>query len=679
MNVKALKKVVMRVVHVRSWPRRVKWLAIATAGFIVLGALVFMLFIAALLNGRFGPLPDAEELADIRNYVGSEVYSRDSVLLGTYFVENRTNVKRSEIPDVVINALVSTEDARFFEHHGVDKRSMLRVLFKSLLGGDQRSGGGSTISQQLAKNLYPRKSFGKLSMPVNKAREAIIAMRLEDTYSKDEILVLYLNTVPFGEDVYGIEAAARRFFNKKPMELQVEEAAVLIGLLKAPTQYNPRVNPKNSLFRRNVVLGQMNKYGYLDRESADSITSLPLTLNYGFASHSDGPAPYFREYLRLWMLEWCKEHKKPNGENYNLYTDGLKIYTTIHSDIQRYAEKAVAKHMRSLQNTFYKHWGKTPPWRGKPHVMEMAMKRSQRYQRLKKQDKSKTEIKASFNDTVHSDFFSWDGDTLLAMTAWDSLAYYQKILQAGFIASDVNNGELLAWVGGIRHRYFKYDHVTAKRQAGSTFKPLVYAAALEKGFAPCDYVSNRQKTYKEYEDWQPENAEEEYGGKYSLYGGLAHSVNTVSVQLLMETGIPAVISLARKMGVSSELKEVPSLALGISDVSLLEMVQAYSVFANGGLYRPSSFLLAVTKEDGTLIQDFTKERKKAKRVVSTATANTMNFMLQKVVEEGTAHRLRTTYGLRGDMAGKTGTTQSHADGWYIGLMPGIAAGAWVGA
>lgn len=641
--------------------------------------LAFGVFLLALLKGYFGPLPDEEELSHIRNQTASEIYTADSVLIGTYFVENRTNIAREEIPQHFIDALVATEDARFYQHEGIDNRSLLRVIFKSVLGRDRSSGGGSTLSQQLAKNLYPRRPHGHLTMLVNKAREAVLATRLENIYSKDEILVLYLNTVPFGEDVYGVEMAARRFFNKRPSALTIPESATLVGMLKAPSAYNPRLHPEASAERKNVVLGQMAKYGYLEAQVLDSIQNTPIELHYGFASHNEGLATYFREYLRKEMMEWCGQHTKPDGTAYDLYTDGLKIYTTIDSRMQRYAEAAVQKHMTVLQQQFDRHWARSKPWRYHTDILTRAMRRSDRFKQLRKSGLNEKQIRTHFNDTVKASFFSWTGDTVLTMTAWDSLAYYQMILQAGFLVQRPSDGSILAWVGGIDHHFFQYDHVTSTRQAGSTFKPFVYSAAVENGATPCDFYSNKQRTYKEFEDWTPENAEEEYGGKYSLQGALAHSVNTVSVEVMMNTGIQQVITMARKFGISGKLPEVPSLALGIADVSLMEMVHAYGSFVNHGRRSQTQYITGITDENGLMLDDFGGRNKGSVRVMTAQTAAVMTRMMTKVVDEGTAYPLRSVYGLNGNMAGKTGTTQSHADGWYIGFVPGLVMGAWVGA
>ncbi|RMG31899.1 MAG: penicillin-binding protein, partial [Bacteroidetes bacterium] len=478
---------------------------------LLLGLLGVLLLWVLVYTGCLGPLPTAEELRNIRHHTASEVYTADSVLMGKYYIENRSRVQYEDIAPSVIQALVATEDARFYEHNGVDARSLARVGIKSVLLGDESAGGGSTISQQLAKNLYPRRrAYGPFSMPVNKLKEMIIARRLEKVYSKEEILTLYLNTVPFGENVFGIAAAADRFFHESPARLKPEQAAVLVGMLKATTAYNPRLHPDKSLARRNVVLDQMHKYDYLPAEVADSLKALPLELNYHYITHNSGLAPYFREHLRHEIEQMLE------GTPYNLYTDGLKIYTTIDSRMQRYAEQAVATEMKRIQAAFFKHWQGRNPWGNEEDVILRAIKQSERYRMLKRQGLSEEEIRKSFEQPVPMSLFSWEGEQNKEMSPLDSLKYYNHFLHAGFMAMEPHTGFVRAWVGGIDHKYFQYDHVKSRRQVGSTFKPIVYAAALEQGIDPCEYISNERLVYKAYDDWSPGNADGNYEGAYSM-------------------------------------------------------------------------------------------------------------------------------------------------------------------
>lgn len=653
---------------------------------VVLVFIIFCAFLSAtafyqsVRFGLFGSLPDEKELASIENYVASEVYSADGKLLGKYYIQERTHATFEEISPYIIDALISTEDARFYEHEGIDSRSLLRVFIKTLLLQDESAGGGSTISQQLAKNLFPRQAdFGFLSMPVNKVREMIVARRLENVYSKKDILTLYLNTVPFGDNAFGIETAAERFFSKSSDELNLQEAAVLVGMLKATYNYNPRVFPDNSLRRRNVVIRQMEKYEVLEPAKADSLVKTPLVINYSKRDHNEGLATYFRTHLREELKEWAGRHTKPDGEPYNLYTDGLKIYTTLDSRLQRFAEEAMREHMASLQNDFYKHWEGRAPWEKNPEILLNAIHRTKRYQDLKANGLPEEEIQEVFSKPIPMKVFSWDGTVEKVMSPLDSVKYYLYFLNAGFMAMTPQNGAVKAWVGGINHEYFKYDHVNinTKRQVGSTFKPIVYAAALRQGADPCTYIPASRETYAEMNGWSPGNSDGNYEGEYTLMGGLMNSVNTVSVKVLHRTGLSNTIELARDMGISSEIPKLPSIALGTPAISLYEMVTAYCTFANGGTAVKPHYLVRIENSEGKVLEEFRPEQEQA-QVLSQEQAAIMVHMLEGVVNEGTASRLRWKYGLQNDIAGKTGTTQSNADGWFIGITPNLVAGAWVG-
>lgn len=654
--------------------------------FFVVSLAVFscgILFIAPLflliVSGMLGPMPSRQELLSVKNPAASEVYSADSVLLGRYFIQERSNIRYEEIPTHVIDALLATEDVRFYKHHGIDTRSLGRVLVKSLLLQNESSGGGSTITQQLAKNLYPRRDYWISSLFINKLREMIIASRLEKAYDKKDILTLYLNTIPFGDNTYGLEAAAQRFFSSRTKSLTIDEGAVLIGMLKATYSYNPRVFPDRAVGRRNTVLGQMAKYGSLNMATADSLKTLPLSLKYNKVTHHSGLASYFREYLRPQLLEWCKSYNAVHDTSLNLYTDGLKIYTTLDSRLQRYAQEAVTRQMKETQARFDAHWKNNQPWRAYPQLIDEAIRKSTRYQTLRDRGLDEAEVKKIMNRPVAMTIFTWNGEQEVSMSPVDSIKHYLKFLNAGFLAIDPANGQVRAWVGGIDHNYFQFDHVreSTKRQVGSTFKPIVYAAALEQGVRPCDYISAAKTTYTNMEGWAPENTEDNYGLKYSMAGALTYSVNTVSVQILEKAGINNTINLAHRMGITSDIEPVPSIALGTADVSMMEMVTAYSCFANKGKFSEANWLTAIADHKNVVLEQFAQPH--AQQALSAESAQLILHMLKSVVNEGTAAGLRSRFGLTNDIAGKTGTTQSNTDGWFIGVTPRLVIGAWVGA
>lgn len=654
--------------------------------FFILSFAVFgcgVLFIAFLffltVSGMLGPMPSRQELLTVKNPAASEVYSADSVLLGRYFIQERSNIRYEEIPKHVIDALLATEDVRFYQHQGIDTRSLGRVLVKSLLLQNESSGGGSTLTQQLAKNLYPRRDYWMFSLFINKMREMIIASRLEKAYGKKDILTLYLNTIPFGDNTYGMEAAAQRFFSVRTKDLTIDQGAVLVGMLKATYSYNPRIFPTQSRGRRNVVLGQMAKYGSLDTAVADSLKTLPLSLKYNKITHHSGLASYFREYLRPQLLEWCKNYNATHHTALNLYTDGLKIYTTIDSRLQRYAEAAMARQMKETQGRFDAHWKGNEPWRAYPQMIDEAIRKSTRYKNLRDRGLPEAEIKKIMNKPVAMTIFTWNGEQDVSMSPVDSIKHYLKFLNAGFLAVDPANGHVKAWVGGIDHHYFQFDHVreTTKRQVGSTFKPIVYAAALEQGVRPCDYISAAKTTYTNMEGWAPGNTEDNYGLKYSMAGALTYSVNTVSVQILEKAGINNTINLAHRMGITSDIEPVPSIALGTADVSMMEMVTAYTCFANKGKLTEPHWLTAIADHKNVVLEGFVQPG--SQQALSEESAQLILHMLRNVVNEGTAAGLRSRFGLNNDIAGKTGTTQSNTDGWFIGITPRLVIGAWVGA
>lgn len=655
---------------------------ILIVGFLLIGTPLLGAFLLYVMvwSGLTGRLPDREELRKVQNPVASEVYSADSVLLGRYFIQERSDVGFQEIPKHVLSALQATEDIRFYDHGGIDVKSFMRVLVKSILLQDESSGGGSTITQQLAKNLYPRRNYWLFSVAINKTREMIIAARLEDVYSKDEILTLYLNTIPFGDNTYGIETAAQRFFSTPTRKLRIEQGAVLVGMLKATHSYNPRVFPERSRQRRDVVLNQMKKYDMISPARYDSLVALPLKLQYNRITHHEGLAPYFRDNIREVLLEWCSTHTREDGEPYNLYTDGLKVFTTIDSRLQRHAEDAVRQQMSVIQKKFNDHWSRTKPWDKRPEILTDATRRSERYANLKKQGMTDDQIMKAMEKKTLMNVFQWEGEQEKMMSPLDSIEHYLSFLNAGVLAMDPRDGSVRAWVGGIDHRYFQYDHVkkTTRRQVGSTFKPIVYAAALENGADPCDFISAEKIVYTDREGWTPTNSgEENYDLKYSMSGALAYSVNTVSVKVLEKAGIQNTLSLAKRMGISGDMPSVPSLALGVADLSMTEMVTAYACFANKGNVVQPQFITSITTRDGEILERF--QQAPEQKALSQENALLMLHMLKRTINEGTGSRLRNQYGIRGEVAGKTGTTQSNADGWFIAVMPRLVIGAWVGA
>ena len=635
-----------------------------------------LIFIQSIIWGAFGPMPQSHELSRIQIPLATEVYTADSVLIGRFFMEDRRWVEKEEVAQSVIDALVSTEDERFFQHDGVDERSLLRVLVKNLILGDKRQGGGSTIHQQLAKNLYPRKNYAFFRLIVNKIRESIIAQELDHIYEKEEILNLYLNTVSFGENAFGIETAAQRYFNLPAKALRTEQAAMLIGMLKGTTRYNPRHDLKMSLSRRNTVLDQMARNQYLSLNEVDSLKQLPVELDYQYFSHHDGLAPYFREKLRAELMSWSHQHYKSDSTTYRLYKDGLKIYTTIDSRLQQYAEQAVSEHMQRLQRSFDRHWRWHNKQKAATELLDEHMSKSPRTRLWKTMRMNESQIDSAWRVPVEMELFTWQGVQDTVLSPFDSLIHDTYLLHSGFVAIDPSNGQIKAWVGGINHRFFQFDHVTSRRQTGSVFKPLVYAAALESGTSPCEYIPNDKTTFARYDNWTPRNSDNIYGGEYSMKGALTHSVNVAAVNLILKIGPRKVTGLVKEMGIPYDLPAVPALALGAGDFNLLDMTSMYSCLMNGGQYhKPANVLQILDKEGNIAFQHLPA----VKQVLSTETSSIITYMLENVVDEGTARGLRSRFRLPFAIAGKTGTTQSQSDGWFIGATPWLVAGAWVGA
>ena len=646
----------------------------------VIKALMFFIafvivFIGLVYVGLFGKIPSENDLKKMKTHTATVVYSSNGTMIGKFYLQNRLTIDNKNISPNVINALIATEDSRFFEHKGVDIFSMGRVFVRTLLFGDSRQGGGSTISQQLAKNLFRRSSFSFLTTPVNKTREILIAGKLENIYDKDEILGLYLNTVPFGENIYGIEVAANRFFGKSSAALTVPEAATLIGMLAANTAYNPRLNPEKSIQRRNIVIDRMCKNGFISQEESEKHKETPLKLNYSRIDLHFGPAPYFMEQIRI---EAEKVLNEKYNSKYNIYTDGLKIYTTLDATLQTYAVNALRTHLKYLQKTFDNHWGKQDPWHNNPEIFKNALNRTERYKNLKTKGLSEENILKELEKPIEMNIFSHEGNTKTTMSPIDSIKHSLRTLHSGFMAMNPKNGHILAWEGGISFRFFQYDHVKAKRQVGSTFKPIVYATVINKGYEPCEFVSNERRVYEKYRNWSPANADNNYEGFYSIKGGLVHSVNTIAAEMIDRTGSDEVIKTARRMGISSDIPNVPSIALGTANISLYEMVVAYSAFANYGRAVKPVILLKIEDFDGNIIYS-SEEKTLYEKAFNDETSRMMVQILRETVENGTAKSLRTVYGLQGDYAGKTGTTQNNADGWFVGFTPDIVAGVWVGA
>ena len=521
-------------------------------GLLSIGGVILLLFslFGAVYIGLFGALPTDEELQNIKQSNASLIYSSDGKLIGKYFIQNRSSIRFDEIPQVVIDALIATEDSRFFEHNGIDFYSIPRVVIKTVILGDESAGGGSTISQQLIKNLYGRKSHGALSIPVNKLKENITALKVEEIYSKEEIISLYLNTVSFGENVFGIKAASERFFNKQPFDLTIPEAATLIGMLKANTSYNPRLHPDASMERRNVVLALMVKAGTLSPESFVDFSERSIELDYKRLVGNETPAPYFRAHVKNELERILSSTDRGDGTPFDLYRDGLKITLSVHSKLQSNAENAVESHLKELQKRFDSHWQGRKPWDDESEFLIREAKKSTRWRRLEESGRTLEEIEKIFNTPTRINVFTHHGYEVKNMSPMDSVAYHQMILQAGFIAIGAQSGRVLAYVGGVDYAHFPYDHVQSKRQVGSTFKPFVYASALEAGFEPCDLVENEPIIFSNYEDWSPQNSDGKYGGFYTVKGGLSKSVNTIAARLIAETGPNPPAELANRLGIT---------------------------------------------------------------------------------------------------------------------------------
>ncbi|MFL0684349.1 MAG: penicillin-binding protein 1A [Algoriphagus aquaeductus] len=674
--------------------KTIKYLWMAFFGGLIL-FILFVWMVSINFLGLFGALPDFKALENPESELASELYSADGVLLGTYFRENRSPVNFEDLSPNLVSALIATEDVRFEEHSGIDMMAMLRVFVKSILLG-QDAGGGSTLSQQTAKNLFKTRtdasqgilsSVPGLRMLIIKTKEWIVATQLERAYTKNEILTLYLNTSEFGSNAYGIKTAAATFFNKTPAELNIQESAVLVGLFKAPTYYSPVFNPDNSLRRRNTVLGQMLKNDLLSQEEFDSISKLPIELDYRVQNQNQGLATYFREIVKADLLKWAKENLKSDGTSYDLFGDGLKIYVTLDSRMQRYAEEAVREHMSELQKAFYKEMGNREPWidesfRVIPNFIEDAVKRTEAYRLLKVRYGDNTDsINIKLNEKKKMRVFSWDGERDTLMSTMDSMRYYKKFLRTGFMSMDPHTGHVKAWVGGIDHKFFKFDHVKqGKRQPGSTFKPFVYAAAIENGYSPCYSVIDQpvEVYIPGQPTWSPSNADGKFSyEKMTIRRAMAKSVNSITAYMMKKLSPKIVLETARRLGVTSDLQEVPSLALGVNDVSVFEMVGAFGTFVNKGEHTTPYYIDRIEDKNGNVIQQFTPRKRPA---MSEEHAYLMTYMLRGGFEEedGTSQGVPRTLRDGNELGGKTGTTQNASDGWYMGISKDLVSGAWVG-
>jgi len=691
----------------------------------IISAFLFITLLFILISSEvFGPMPTFEELENPKSNLASEVISEDHKVLGTYFIQNRTFVSFDKISPNVIMALIATEDIRFSNHSGIDARGLARVFFKTLLMGNREAGGGSTITQQLAKNLFPRDTvyhsffvsrFAHLG--IAKLKEWITSVKLEKNYTKNEILAMYLNVVEFGGNSFGIKSAAKTFFNTSPDSLKLEQAAVLVGLVNAPTRYSPVRNPERSLARRNFVLSQMYKYEFLTKHKYDSLVRIPLKVNYKVQDHNVGLGTYFRETLRQILIApkpepryyftrdlyvedslqwannplygWCNKNLKPDGTPYNIYRDGLKIYTTINSRMQQFAEEAVEQHLgKNLQLEFdyeQKHLGnrlfdpKVTNEQIKSIILH-AMKQTERYRSLRNKGVSDDSIYAIFNTKARMTIFTWKGEMDTTMTPLDSIKHYKRFFRAGFMAMNPHNGFIKAYVGGPNYKHFKYDQVLqGKRQVGSTIKPFLYTLAMQEGYSPCYKVPNVPQTFAEGDStWTPRNSgSSKYDGKMvTLKWGLANSVNNISAWLIKQFTPQAVADIIKKMGVSSKIQAVNSVMLGTSEIPLYEMVGAYSTLANKGVHVEPLMVTKIEDKNGNVLESFSPQKNEA---ISEQTAYLMINLLEGVVNNGTGMSLRYHYELPGPIAGKTGTTQNHADGWFMGMLPNLVTGTWVGA
>ena len=702
----------------KKFRKNVIWFWVIISSPVVLLLTLFIL----ISQNKLGPMPSFEELENPDNNLAAEVYSEDNVLLGKFYIQNRTWTDYEDISPYVVDALIATEDIRFYRHSGIDFRSLARVLVKSIILG-QNTGGGSTITQQLAKNLFLPRDLSNdnaivrsVKLAVAKFKEWQTAVRLERSYTKEEIITMYLNVFDFIYNAVGINSAARIYFNTTPDSLNIEQSAMLVGMLKNSLAYNPRRNEESALRRRNVVITQMERYGYLSPEVADSVINLPLVLDLREDSHNTGLATYFREYIRTTMIKyeperdmfysddqyedavwrwqndplygWCRKNKKPDGSNYNLYRDGLRIYTTLNSKMQGYAEEALAEHLsKDLQPAFNKRAAnfRNPPYSNDlnsaqvKQLIDRSVRQSDRYRNMKSAGVPEDSITLAFNTPIPMKVFSWSGERDTVMTPLDSVKYYKFFVRSSFMAMDPHTGHVKAYVGGPDFRYFQYDGVTQqKKQVGSTIKPFLYTLAMQDGYSPCFEVENIARSFDVNDSiWIPRSSgpEEYHGRMVTLKWGLAQSENYISAWLMKQFSPQAVVDLMHRMGIRSFIDPVYSIFLGTSDISLDEMVGAYGTYPNKGVYTRPQYVTRIEDRNGNVISTFTPF---IDEVISEEDAYLMTSLLEGVINTGTGLRLRVTYKLNNEMGGKTGTTQNHSNGWFMGVMPDLVAGVWTG-
>lgn len=695
---------------------------------VVSAPFILLLLIFGFISlGVFGPLPTFEQLENPSSNLATEIISEDGQLLGTFYVQNRSFVSYDEISPNLVGALISTEDVRFYNHSGIDFRGLARVFVKTIIMGNETQGGGSTISQQLAKQLFPRDTSShsglvrKANLVVTKFKEWIVAVKLERNYTKEEILAMYLNMVPFGNNAWGVKTAAKIYFDKAPADLTAEESALLVGMLNAPSRYNPVRHKERATAKRNFVLEKMYSNDLLTSDQLDSLSALPIKLKFSPMDNTGGIAPYFREMLRIaltakkprssdywdqtqyeadlerWNTDplygWCNKNLKPDGTPYNIYKDGLKIYTTVNSKLQKYAEESLRDHMANTvqkefdaqqKRTNYRIYSSDIDNAKAKELLAIAVKQTERYRNLRNAGASEEEINRSFNTATDMSVFSYRGDIDTTMTPMDSIKYYKRFLRASFVAIEPQTGNVRAWVGGSNFEHFKYDQVyQGKRQVGSTFKPFLYTLAMQEGMKPCDLVPNVPVSFDmgpDQEPWSPKNASAKYlepfnGKMVTLKFGLAHSINNISAYLMKQYSPQAVVDLAHKMGIHSQLDPVVSICLGPSDITLLEMVSSYGTFVNKGVHVEPITVLRIEDKHGNTLANFAPPKNEA---INDQTAYVMIEMLKGVVHGGTAAKLTYQYKVPGDVAGKTGTTNNNSDGWFIGITPRLVAGTWVG-
>ncbi len=680
-----------------NFSKLLKWFWI----FIFGGLLSLALCVGLAALGAFGTLPSFDEIENPKSNLASQIITSDGEILGKFYLQNRTHTDYDHISPLLINALIATEDERYYDHSGIDFKALLRAVVR--LGKD---GGGSTLTQQLAKQLFHEPARSVPERIMQKFKEWVIAARLERQYTKEEILAMYLNQYDFLYQAVGINSASQIYFGVSPDSLSIDQAAILVGMAKNPIIYNPIRNPENAFNRRNTVYFQMLRNGVLDREAYDTLITKEIKTNFNKQGHLDGLAPYFRENLRAYLKNWVDENPKADGSKYNIYTDGLKIYTTIDSRMQAYAEQAVTEHLSNLQGIFFdKEKGRSAaPFHNVTKqeintILERAKRRTPRYRYLKAKGTPKDSIDLIFNTPIKMSVFDWNGEIDTILSPLDSIRYYKYFYQTGMLSVEPQTGFVKAWVGGINFKHFKYDHVKqGKRQAGSTFKPFVYASAIkQKHYSPCFEVPNvptciEKGKFNLLKDWCPENSDSKYGGVYTLKSGLANSMNTITTFLMKQVGPEAVVRLAQEMGIESEIEVQPAIALGTVDLSVYEIVGSYTTFANKGVYTQPITVSRIEDKNGVILQEFSP---KTNEVMNEEDAYVLLDLLKGVTQGGTGTRLRTKgskdnykflgnpitgypYGFDNPIAGKTGTTQNNSDGWFMGVVPNLITGIWTG-